>query len=106
MVDSPRSWVPTLFLGASLLVAACAAIIGPAPAQEKAAPDAAVAAPEPAEAELLAMGAKELAAYATLTFKMVTESGRIYTPQDIMERTELVLAGRFAEVKRVETLQL
>jgi nicotinamidase-related amidase len=43
---------------------------------------------------------------ATLTFKMVTESGRIYTPQDIMERTELVLAGRFAEVKRVETLQL
>jgi nicotinamidase-related amidase len=43
---------------------------------------------------------------ATLTFKMVAESGRIYTPQDIMERTELVLAGRFAEVKRVETLQL
>jgi nicotinamidase-related amidase len=43
---------------------------------------------------------------ATLTFEMVTESGRIYTPQDIMERTELVLAGRFAEVKRVETLQL
>jgi nicotinamidase-related amidase len=43
---------------------------------------------------------------ATLTFKMVTESGRVYTPQDIMERTELVLAGRFAEVKRVETLQL
>jgi nicotinamidase-related amidase len=43
---------------------------------------------------------------ATLTFKMVTESGRIYTPQDIMERTELVLAGRFAEIKRVETLQL
>ena len=43
---------------------------------------------------------------ATLTFKMVTESGRIYTPQDIMERTELVLAGRFAEVKRVESLQL
>ena len=43
---------------------------------------------------------------ATLTFKMVTESGRIYTPQDIMERTELVLAGRFAEVKRVESLQV
>ncbi len=43
---------------------------------------------------------------ATLTFKMVAESGRIYTPQDIMERTELVLAGRFAEVKRVESLQL
>jgi hypothetical protein len=43
---------------------------------------------------------------ATLTFKMVTESGRTYTPQDIMERTELVLAGRFADVKRVESLQL
>ena len=43
---------------------------------------------------------------ATLTFKMVTESGRVYTPQDIMERTELVLAGRFAEIKRVESLQL
>jgi nicotinamidase-related amidase len=43
---------------------------------------------------------------ATLTFQMVTESGRIYTPQDIKERTELVLAGRFAEIKRVETLQL
>jgi nicotinamidase-related amidase len=43
---------------------------------------------------------------ATLTFRMVTESGRIYTPQEIMERTGLVLAGRFAEVKRVETLQL
>ena len=43
---------------------------------------------------------------ATLTFKMVAESGRVYTPQDIMDRTELVLAGRFAEVKRVETLQL
>jgi nicotinamidase-related amidase len=43
---------------------------------------------------------------ATLTFKMVTESGRIYTPQDIMERTELVLAGRFADVKRVESVQL
>ncbi|HKU12973.1 MAG TPA: isochorismatase family protein [Steroidobacteraceae bacterium] len=43
---------------------------------------------------------------ATLTFKMVAESGRVYTPQDIMERTELVLAGRFAEVERVATLQL
>jgi nicotinamidase-related amidase len=43
---------------------------------------------------------------ATLTFKMVTESGRTYTPQDIMERTELVLAGRFADVKRVGSLQL
>jgi nicotinamidase-related amidase len=43
---------------------------------------------------------------ATLTFQMVAESGRVYTPQEIMERTELVLAGRFAEIKRVETLQL
>lgn len=43
---------------------------------------------------------------ATLTFKMVTDSGRVYTPQDIMDRTELVLAGRFAQVSRVEALQL
>lgn len=43
---------------------------------------------------------------ATLTFKMVTESGRVFTPEDIMERTELVLAGRFAHVARVEALAL
>lgn len=43
---------------------------------------------------------------ATLTFKMVTESGRVFTPQDIMERTELVLAGRFAQVARVEAVAL
>lgn len=43
---------------------------------------------------------------ATLTFAMTAESGRIYTSRDIMERTELVLAGRFAQVSRVEALQL
>jgi nicotinamidase-related amidase len=43
---------------------------------------------------------------ATLTFAMVAESGRAYAPQEIMDRTELVLAGRFAEIRRVETLQL
>jgi nicotinamidase-related amidase len=43
---------------------------------------------------------------ATLTFKMVSDSGRVYTPQDIMDRTELVLAGRFAQVSRVEALPL
>lgn len=37
---------------------------------------------------------------------MVTESGRVFTPQDIMERTELVLAGRFARVARVEAVTL
>ncbi|MGH8178229.1 MAG: cysteine hydrolase family protein [Steroidobacter sp.] len=42
---------------------------------------------------------------ATLTFPMVSGSGRSYTPAEIMERTELVLAGRFAEVLRVEALQ-
>jgi nicotinamidase-related amidase len=35
---------------------------------------------------------------ATLTFKMVSRSGRTFTPAEIRERTELVLAGRFAEV--------
>jgi nicotinamidase-related amidase len=43
---------------------------------------------------------------ATLTFKMVTDSGRVYTPADIRERTELVLAGRFADVVRVEAVRL
>ena len=43
---------------------------------------------------------------ATLTFPMVTESGRTYTVQDLMERTELVLAGRFAQVSKVEAVQL
>ena len=35
---------------------------------------------------------------ATLTFAMQSASGRIYSPQDIKDRTELVLAGRFADV--------
>jgi hypothetical protein len=43
---------------------------------------------------------------ATLTFPMVAGSGRSYTPAEIMDRTELVLAGRFADVVRVEALQL
>jgi nicotinamidase-related amidase len=43
---------------------------------------------------------------ATLTFEMVTDSGRVFTPADIRERTELVLAGRFADVMRVEALSL
>ena len=40
---------------------------------------------------------------ATLTFQMVTESGRIYTPQDIMERTELVLGQARANNSRLFT---
>jgi nicotinamidase-related amidase len=43
---------------------------------------------------------------ATLTFTMVAESGRVWSPQEIRERTELVLAGRFAEVRQVETVKL
>jgi nicotinamidase-related amidase len=43
---------------------------------------------------------------ATLTFQMVTDSGRVYTPADIRERTELVLAGRFADVARAEAVHL
>lgn len=41
---------------------------------------------------------------ATLTFAMTSESGRTWSPAEIMERTELVLAGRFAEVVRAEAL--
>ncbi len=43
---------------------------------------------------------------ATLTFPMTSRSGRSYTAAEIMERTELVLAGRFADVLRVEALTL
>jgi nicotinamidase-related amidase len=40
---------------------------------------------------------------ATLTFPMThARSGRTYTPQDIRERTELVLEGRFARIATVE----
>src|SRR5262245_4099646 len=49
----------------------CLCIIAVARAQEKAAPEpaAATAAVEPMEAEMLALGAKELAAYAAMSFK-------------------------------------
>ena len=40
---------------------------------------------------------------ATLTFTMThARSGRVYTPQEIRERTELVLEGRFARIASVE----
>lgn len=39
---------------------------------------------------------------ATLTFAMThARSGRVYTPQEIRERTELVLEGRFARIVSV-----
>ena len=41
---------------------------------------------------------------ATLTFPMVAKSGRTFTPKDLMERTELVLAGRFANVVNAEAV--
>jgi nicotinamidase-related amidase len=42
---------------------------------------------------------------ATLTFPMTHAGGRVYTPAEIRERTELVLAGRFARIATVaETL--
>ncbi|GFE84756.1 hydrolase [Steroidobacter agaridevorans] len=37
---------------------------------------------------------------ATLTFPMVSGSGRTYTAAEIRDRTELVLQGRFAQVQR------
>jgi nicotinamidase-related amidase len=43
---------------------------------------------------------------ATLTFPMVAESGRTYSPAEIRERTALVLAGRFAEVLRTESIRV
>ena len=36
---------------------------------------------------------------ATLTFPMTSPGGREYSPVEIKERTELVLAGRFADVR-------
>jgi nicotinamidase-related amidase len=39
---------------------------------------------------------------ATLTFPMVHANGRIFTPAEIRERTELVLAGRFATICSVD----
>lgn len=38
---------------------------------------------------------------ATLTFPMTHSSGRVYSPAEIRERTELVLAGNFARVATV-----
>jgi nicotinamidase-related amidase len=35
---------------------------------------------------------------ATLTFAMTSPSGRVYTPQEIKDRTELVLVNRFAKI--------
>lgn len=43
---------------------------------------------------------------ATLTFSMVSDSGRKYTPPEIRERTALVLNGRFADVVRTDSVQL
>jgi hypothetical protein len=40
---------------------------------------------------------------ATLTFAMTSPSGRRYSPQDIRDRTELVLAGRFADIVTPES---
>ena len=41
---------------------------------------------------------------ATLTFPMVSKSGRLWSVSDLMERTELVLHGRFADVLRTEAI--
>jgi nicotinamidase-related amidase len=41
---------------------------------------------------------------ATLTFPMVSRSGRTFSPDELMERTELVLAGRFANVLRADAI--
>jgi nicotinamidase-related amidase len=43
---------------------------------------------------------------ATLTFPMVSGSGRRYSAADIRDRTELVLEGRFAKVQRTEAVVL
>jgi nicotinamidase-related amidase len=41
---------------------------------------------------------------ATLTFPMVSRSGRTFSPAELMERTELVLNGRFADVRLTEAI--
>jgi nicotinamidase-related amidase len=41
---------------------------------------------------------------ATLTFPMVSKSGRAYSAEELKERTELVLAGRFAQVVQAEAV--
>jgi nicotinamidase-related amidase len=40
---------------------------------------------------------------ATLTFPMKSATGRLFTANDIKERTELVLADRFARIRTVAT---
>jgi nicotinamidase-related amidase len=43
---------------------------------------------------------------ATLTFPMVSEIGRHFSANEIRERTELVLAGRFAKVMKAQAVPL
>ena len=43
---------------------------------------------------------------ATLTFPMVAESGRVFSVEDIAERTRLVLSGRFAKVVGAEAVAI
>ena len=43
---------------------------------------------------------------ATLTFPMTSASGREFSSAEIKERTELVLAGRFADVREARSIQL
>jgi nicotinamidase-related amidase len=43
---------------------------------------------------------------ATLTFPMVSGSGRTYTAAEIRDRTELVLQDRFAQVQRSEAVAM
>lgn len=43
---------------------------------------------------------------ATLTFPMVSGSGRTFSAADIRERTELVLAGRFADVVKAAAVHV
>jgi nicotinamidase-related amidase len=43
---------------------------------------------------------------ATLTFPMVSKSGRTFLPAELMERTELVLNGRFATVLSTDAVAM
>jgi nicotinamidase-related amidase len=43
---------------------------------------------------------------ATLTFPMMSVSGREFSATEIRERTELVLEGRFARVQKAEAVQI
>jgi hypothetical protein len=44
----------------------------------------------------------DFVAEATLTFAMTDRSGRVWSAEEIRERTELVLADRFAQIVTVE----